>query len=69
MREHVALAGEIPSPLNPPSGCVFHTRCPIAMEKCSSAVPPLARLGGHHAAACFAVQAQQDDPGNTANKS
>ena len=59
MREHVALAGEIPSPLNPPEGCVFHTRCPIAMEQCRSKVPPLSRLGGHHAAACFAVEAPQ----------
>lgn len=59
MREHVALAGEIPSPLDPPKGCVFHTRCPIAMEQCRSKVPPLSRLGGHHAAACFAVEAER----------
>ncbi|WP_137700760.1 ABC transporter ATP-binding protein [Marimonas lutisalis] len=56
MREHVALAGEIPSPLNPPSGCVFHTRCPIAMDQCRTNVPPLTQLGGHHAAACFALE-------------
>lgn len=61
-REHVVLAGEIPSPLNPPSGCVFHTRCPIAMNQCRSAVPPLTELGGHQSAACFAVQAEQDNP-------
>ena len=56
MRDHVGLAGEIPSPLNPPAGCVFHTRCPIAMDHCKRAVPPLARLEGQHAAACFALQ-------------
>ncbi len=61
MRAHVALAGEIPSPLNPPSGCVFHTRCPIAMDQCRSSVPPLTRLGGQHGAACLAVQAEQED--------
>lgn len=60
-REHVALAGEIPSPLNPPSGCVFHTRCPMAMAQCKGAVPPLSRLEGHHAAACFAVTADSPD--------
>lgn len=58
MREHVSLAGEIPSPLNPPAGCVFHTRCPIAMEQCKGDVPPLKRLGGQHAAACFALSAE-----------
>ena len=58
MREHVALAGEIPSPLNPPDGCVFHTRCPIAMEQCKKSVPPLSHLGGKHATACFAVQSE-----------
>jgi len=55
-REHVALKGEIPSPLDPPSGCVFHTRCPIAMARCSTEVPRPTSLGGHHAAACFALE-------------
>ena len=54
-REHVALAGEIPSPLDPPAGCVFHTRCPIAFSKCRADVPPLQRLEGQHAASCFAI--------------
>jgi oligopeptide/dipeptide ABC transporter ATP-binding protein len=55
-QEHVALAGEIPSPLDPPPGCVFHTRCPLAMDTCRASVPPLERLGGAHAAACFALE-------------
>ncbi|WP_147112708.1 ABC transporter ATP-binding protein [Tateyamaria sp. syn59] len=55
-KEHVALAGEIPSPLSPPSGCVFHTRCPIAMDQCRSTVPSLSRLAGHHSAACLALE-------------
>ncbi|MBS0126703.1 ABC transporter ATP-binding protein [Thetidibacter halocola] len=57
-REHVALGGEIPSPLNPPSGCVFHTRCPLAMERCRQEVPVLERLTRDHAAACFALDAE-----------
>ncbi len=61
-REHVALKGEIPSPLDPPSGCVFHTRCPIAMDRCRAEVPGLTRLGGHHAAACFALETTAGTP-------
>ncbi|MEL6837813.1 MAG: ABC transporter ATP-binding protein [Pseudomonadota bacterium] len=56
LREHVALAGEIPSPLDPPSGCVFHTRCPIAMAHCRDEVPALAQLELQHHAACFAIE-------------
>ena len=49
------LGGEIPSPLSPPSGCVFHTRCPLAMDRCRQHVPPLTHMGPDHAAACFAL--------------
>lgn len=51
--EEEALAGEIPSPLNPPSGCVFHTRCPKAMERCKQAVPELIKLSPQHGVACL----------------
>ena len=44
-RERVALKGELPSPLNPPSGCAFHTRCPYAIERCRAEVPALLPLG------------------------
>jgi oligopeptide/dipeptide ABC transporter ATP-binding protein len=54
-REHIVLGGEVPSPSNPPSGCVFHTRCPIAIEECRAAVPDLRELKPDHWAACIRV--------------
>lgn len=50
-----ALKGEIPSPLAPPQGCVFHTRCPIAFDRCSKVSPEITRVGKTQAAACFAL--------------
>jgi len=55
-RSHGALEGEIPSPLNPPSGCVFHTRCPLAMDRCRTHVPTLQVVGAEHEANCFALE-------------
>jgi oligopeptide transport system ATP-binding protein len=49
------LKGEIPSPLDPPAGCVFHTRCPIATERCRSEVPALRELAPGHRAACHNI--------------
>ncbi|HMJ42886.1 MAG TPA: ABC transporter ATP-binding protein [Pseudolabrys sp.] len=51
-RRAAPLRGEIPSPLNPPSGCVFHTRCPMATELCREQVPALREIGAGHVAAC-----------------
>ena len=45
-REEVVVAGEVPSPLNPPSGCHFHPRCPHAMPRCAVEMPPLGRVEG-----------------------
>ena len=45
--EKVPLKGELPSPLNPPSGCAFHRRCPFATERCSAERPELREIGGH----------------------
>jgi oligopeptide transport system ATP-binding protein len=52
-RERVVLGGEVPSPLNPPTGCVFHPRCPIAVDRCSRDVPPLREVRPGHWAACL----------------
>lgn len=52
MAEDETLGGEIASPLNPPSGCVFHTRCPRAMERCRQAVPEVIELSPQHGVAC-----------------
>ena len=52
-RERVVLKGEVPSPLNPPPGCVFHPRCPIAVERCSREVPELREIRPGHWAACI----------------
>jgi oligopeptide/dipeptide ABC transporter ATP-binding protein len=51
-RSRVVLQGEMPSALNPPSGCRFHTRCPYAIERCRSEVPELLADGAGHATAC-----------------
>jgi oligopeptide/dipeptide ABC transporter ATP-binding protein len=52
-RDRSVLVGEPPSAAAPPSGCAFHTRCPIARQRCAAETPPLADHGGGHLAACF----------------
>mgnify|MGYP001221817117 CR=1 FL=1 len=54
-RERQVLIGDIPSPINPPSGCVFHTRCPIAIEECKGGVPALREISDEHRVACIRV--------------
>ncbi len=54
-RERVLLVGDVPSPLNPPSGCVFHTRCPIAIDECSDGIPEFRNMGNDHYVACIRV--------------
>jgi oligopeptide/dipeptide ABC transporter ATP-binding protein len=55
-REQIILKGEVPSPLNPPSGCHFHPRCPMAIADCSEITPPLVDVGGNHEVACIRVK-------------
>jgi oligopeptide/dipeptide ABC transporter ATP-binding protein len=62
----VAVRGELPSPVHPPSGCRFRTRCPLAQDKCAEIVPPLRPFGEEHLAAChFPLQKplEEEQPG------
>ncbi len=54
-RRHQVLQGEVPSPMNPPSGCVFHPRCPLAVDSCRQVVPPLEEKRPGHWVACTQV--------------
>ncbi|MCW3482028.1 oligopeptide ABC transporter ATP-binding protein OppF, partial [Neisseriaceae bacterium JH1-16] len=51
------LQGDLPSPINPPSGCVFRTRCPQAVGRCASEVPTLRALGAGTQTACLLAEA------------
>ncbi|HEV7192257.1 MAG TPA: oligopeptide/dipeptide ABC transporter ATP-binding protein [Jatrophihabitantaceae bacterium] len=65
--ERVILSGDPPSAIAPPSGCRFHTRCPVAISRCSSETPPLVELLPGHKAACWVAQAKmQATSGGTA---
>ena len=55
-RERLILEGDIPSPINPPSGCKFHTRCPYATERCKQEIPEFKDYGGGHYAACHLLE-------------
>jgi peptide/nickel transport system ATP-binding protein/oligopeptide transport system ATP-binding protein len=56
-RERVVLKGEVPSPLNPPSGCRFHPRCPLAQDICKQVEPPFEEKRPDHWVACHMVDA------------
>jgi oligopeptide/dipeptide ABC transporter ATP-binding protein len=54
-KERAPLTGEVPSPVDPPVGCRFHPRCPLAMSVCKQKMPELIDAGNQHYVACYAV--------------
>jgi oligopeptide/dipeptide ABC transporter ATP-binding protein len=54
-RDRIVLKGDVPSPLHPPAGCRFHTRCPLAIDTCSVEEPGFQDTGGNHFVACHLV--------------
>ena len=65
-RERIILKGDVPSPINPPSGCPFHTRCPYAIAECRTNVPQLVEIKPRHFAACIRIN--PENPNIDANE-
>ena len=60
-RTRIILKGDVPSPINPPSGCHFHTRCSYAIAECKQIVPQLVEIKPRHSAACIPINAEHPD--------
>jgi oligopeptide/dipeptide ABC transporter ATP-binding protein len=61
VRPKTVAKGDIPSPLNPPPGCRFHTRCPYAIPECSQVKPALQEIKASHWAACIRISSAEPD--------
>jgi len=59
-REQIVLQGDLPSPVNPPTGCTFHTRCPVATPRCAAEAPDLRTFGKDRQVACHLVEQNAD---------
>ena len=57
-RTRIILKGDVPSPINPPAGCHFHTRCPLAIDQCKVTVPQLTEIKPRHFSACIRISAE-----------